>query len=61
MSSFYKNETAKMVRSSNLELFRIFCMILIVAHHFVVNSGLITDKGGPLAIDHTSGSSIFTV
>lgn len=27
-------------RSSNLELYRIICMLLIVAHHFVVNSGL---------------------
>lgn len=28
-------------RSSNLELYRIICMMLIVAHHCVVNSGLI--------------------
>ena len=28
-------------RSSNLELYRIVCMLLIVAHHCVVNSGLI--------------------
>lgn len=27
-------------RSSNLELYRIMCMIMIVAHHYVVNSGL---------------------
>ena len=27
-------------RSSNLELYRIICMLMIVAHHFVVNSGL---------------------
>lgn len=27
-------------RSSNLELYRIICMLLIVAHHFVVNSRL---------------------
>lgn len=33
----------KKQRSSNLELYRIFCMLMIVAHHFVVNSGL----GGP--------------
>lgn len=30
-------------RDSNLELFRIITMLLIVAHHFVVNSGLIDD------------------
>ncbi len=44
--SLYKNETAKKTRSSNLELYRIVCMIMIVAHHFVVNSGLITEEGG---------------
>ncbi len=27
-------------RSSNLELFRIITMLLIIAHHYVVNSGL---------------------
>ena len=29
------------VRSSNIELFRILSMLMIVAHHYVVNSGLI--------------------
>ena len=29
-------------RVSNLELYRIICMMLIVAHHCVVNSGLIS-------------------
>ena len=28
-------------RNSNLELYRIIVMLLIVAHHYVVNSGLI--------------------
>lgn len=28
-------------RDSNLELYRIIVMLLIVAHHYVVNSGLI--------------------
>lgn len=27
-------------RESNIELFRIITMLLIVAHHYVVNSGL---------------------
>lgn len=31
---------AKQERSSNLELFRIISMFLIVAHHYVVNSGI---------------------
>lgn len=28
------------IRRSNLELYRIIVMLLIVAHHYVVNSGL---------------------
>lgn len=44
-------------RSSNLELYRIICMIMIVAHHYVVNSGL-TDEGGVLLNDYLSGNSI---
>lgn len=31
----------KKERNSNLELYRIIVMLLIVAHHYVVNSGLI--------------------
>ncbi len=31
----------KSIRNSNLELYRIIVMLLIVAHHYVVNSGLI--------------------
>ena len=34
-------------RESNIELFRIIVMLLIVAHHFVVNSGL-TSATGPI-------------
>lgn len=45
-------------RSSNLELYRIICMIMIVAHHYVVNSGL-TTVDGPLSADFTSGNSLF--
>lgn len=33
--------TVKKERSSNLELYRIIVMLLIVAHHYVANSGLI--------------------
>lgn len=34
-------QTAKnTVRNFNIELFRIITMILIVAHHYIVNSGL---------------------
>ena len=34
-------------RDTNLELFRIITMLLIIAHHYVVNSGL-TSYGSPL-------------
>lgn len=34
-------------RSSNLELYRVIVMLLIVAHHYVVNSGL-TAASGPV-------------
>lgn len=48
-------KAAKKPRSSNLELYRIICMLMIVAHHYVVNSGVT----GPLKTDFTSGNSIF--
>lgn len=31
------------VRSSNIELFRIISMLVIVAHHYVANSGVINE------------------
>ena len=45
-------------RDSNIELFRIITMLLIVAHHYVTNSGL-TLHDGPLASDPMSGRSLF--
>lgn len=45
-------------RCSNLELFRIITMIFIVAHHYVVNSGL-TAVNGPIYADPTSWRSMF--
>ena len=45
-------------RESNLELFRIITMLLIVAHHFVVNSGLM-DADGVIASDPLSANSVF--
>lgn len=36
-----KTDKFRGVRSSNIELFRILSMLMIVAHHYVVNSGLI--------------------
>ncbi len=34
------NVNSRKVRNSNLELYRIIVMLLIIAHHYVVNSGL---------------------
>lgn len=48
----------KKQRSSNLELYRIICMLMIVAHHFVVNSGLMA-SGGPILQYSTSPNSLF--
>ena len=36
-----KTQNFRGVRSSNIELFRILSMLMIVAHHYVVNSGLL--------------------
>ena len=35
----------RMQRDSNLELFRIITMLLIIAHHYVTNSGLLDARG----------------
>lgn len=42
-------------RSSNLELYRIIVMLLIVAHHYVVNSGLT----GPISDNPSAPGSIY--
>lgn len=44
-------------RNSNLELFRIITMLLIVAHHYVVNSQL-TAADGPIYADPMSWRSL---
>lgn len=49
---------SKVPRSSNLELYRIICMLMIVAHHYVVNSGL-REEGSPMLVDPISENSIF--
>lgn len=45
-------------RNSNLELYRIIVMLLIVAHHYVVNSGL-TAADGPILTNPLAAKSIF--
>lgn len=46
------------VRSSNLELYRIICMLMIIAHHFVINSGLIFPQG-PMLVHSTDVNTFF--
>lgn len=48
----------KKSRNSNLELYRIIVMLLIVAHHYVVNSGL-TLSDGPIYSESFSWRSVF--
>jgi len=50
-------ETIATKRNSNLELFRIITMLLIVAHHYVVNSGLL-DVGGVVLSNYLSFKSV---
>lgn len=45
----------QVVRNSNLELYRIISMFLIVCHHYVVNSGLMD----VMNVDPLSTNSIF--
>ncbi len=45
-------------RSSNIELFRIVSMLCIIAHHYVVNSGII---GNIMTGDILSANSIFAL
>lgn len=47
------------VRSSNLELYRILVMILIVAHHYVVNSGLLDVMNENILSSNTTFYSLF--
>lgn len=49
---------SKAPRSSNLELYRIVCMLMIVAHHFIVNSG-VAAVDGPISGNPESANSIF--
>ena len=45
-------------RQSNLELYRIISMLMIVAHHYVANSGIFSAGGGVLA-NPISANSVY--
>lgn len=51
-------KTEKKQRNSNLELFRILSMFLIIAHHYVVNSGLLL-PGGPMSTAPMAWRTLF--
>ena len=53
-----KNGNSVKMRSSNLEVFRIVSMLLIIAHHYVVNSGLMA-ADGPIHANLWSTKSLF--
>lgn len=53
-----EEKTGKKQRSSNLELYRIVCMLMIVAHHYVVNSGL-TASDSPIILNPLCTKSLF--
>lgn len=56
----YKVEiVSKEVRTSNLELYRIVVMLLIVAHHYVVNSGLLNVMSENILSSNTIFFSLF--
>lgn len=38
---FYIKRGVEKIRNSSVELFRIISMLIIIAHHYVVNSGLL--------------------
>ena len=45
-------------RSSNFELYRIICMVMIVAHHYVALSGLLA-QNGPMSLAPLSAKSLY--
>lgn len=57
-------EATKLIRGgnkqrwSNIELYRILCMLMIVAHHYVVNSGL-TSNDGPMIVNPNDANTYF--
>lgn len=56
-TSHSNNQTVAKRRSSNLELYRVVCMLMIVAHHYVLSS-FVADNG-PLISGPLSTNSVF--
>lgn len=49
------------IRSSNIELLRIFCILAIIADHFIGQSGIIEMSSLPLVLCYYAGSSLSRV
>lgn len=58
VTTLKKQSTTATKRDSNIELYRIISMLLIIAHHYVVNSGL-TYPDGPVYTNAFSLQSLF--
>lgn len=52
------NTSTPKLRNSNLELYRIICMVMIVAYHYMVNSGLAAEDG-PVVNNPLSANSMY--
>lgn len=44
----------KLMRNSNIELYRIILMLIIIAHHYVVNSGIMDSITKQNALNYKS-------
>lgn len=49
----------KKVRDSNIEVLRIILMLIIVAHHYIVNSGVI-DSANQFVLRNKGGVLLFS-
>ena len=53
-------DRTKTMRNSNIELYRIVLMLIIIAHHYVINSGIVDSITKQNALNYKSiFSSIF--
>lgn len=51
-------DRTKPMRNSNIELYRIVLMLIIIAHHYVINSGIM--DGGSMSILWTQKVELFS-
>ena len=61
MSNNITHNNGALLRDSNLELYRIICMLMIVAHHYVTSSGFIGESGPIINAPHHTNSLFLMV